>query len=60
MFDPVRLRLRKEGAMVRKEGVDFLFYHLMDALVEEYFRILSYIGERIDVIEYEVLEKQFQ
>lgn len=42
--------------MVRKEGVDFLFYSLMDALVEEYFHILSYIGERIDVIEYEVLE----
>ncbi|MBO1265990.1 magnesium/cobalt transporter CorA [Proteiniclasticum sp. SCR006] len=56
VFDPVRVRLRKESSMVRKEGVDFLFYSLMDALVEEYFHILSYIGERIDVIEYEVLE----
>ena len=41
VFDSVRVRLRKEGSMVRKEGVDFLFYHLMDALVEEYFHILA-------------------
>lgn len=56
VFDSVRTRLRKEGSMIRKENVDFLFYHLMDSLVEEYFRILAYIGERIDLIEYEVLE----
>lgn len=56
VFDSVRMRLRKEGSMLRKEGIDFLFYQLMNALVDEYFHILAYIGERIDLIEYEVLE----
>lgn len=55
VFDRVRSRLRKEGSLIRKEGVDFLLYNLVDSLVEGYFHTLEIMGEKIDVIEEKVI-----
>jgi magnesium transporter len=55
VFDGVRERLRKGKGRIRKAGSDYLAYALLDAVVDEYFLILETIGEKIEVVEEELL-----
>ena len=55
VFDPVRERIRKGKARIRKMGSDYLAYALMDAIVDSYFLILEGIGERVEDIEEELV-----
>ncbi|MFH1448040.1 MAG: magnesium and cobalt transport protein CorA, partial [Candidatus Micrarchaeota archaeon] len=55
VFDPVRERIRKGKIRVRKHGVDYLAYALMDAVVDNYFVILEKIGEKIEDLQQEVV-----
>jgi magnesium transporter len=55
-FDPIRERLRSGKGRMRKMGVDYLAYALIDALVDYYFVIAEEIGERIDTIDKKVLD----
>ena len=55
VFNGVRERLRKGKGRIRKAGGDYLAYALLDAVVDEYFLILETIGEKIEVVEEELL-----
>lgn len=56
VFDPVRKRIKAGNARIRKLGPDYLMYALIDAIVDHYFVVLSEIGERIEELEFEMLE----
>lgn len=56
VWDPVRERLRAEGARIRGKGADYLAYALIDAIVDNYFHILERIGDTVEELELEVLE----
>ncbi|MCK5508227.1 MAG: magnesium/cobalt transporter CorA, partial [Desulfobacterales bacterium] len=56
IFSSVRDRLRKGKGRLRKMGCDYLTYALMDAIVDNYFIILETIGEKIELLEEELLE----
>ncbi|WP_027721602.1 magnesium/cobalt transporter CorA [Maridesulfovibrio zosterae] len=56
IFDPVRKRLSKPKNKFRQNGPDYLFYTLIDCLLENYLKVIEGIGERIEEIEEEVLE----
>jgi len=51
IYIPLRNRLRDSKSAIRKEGSDFLAYQLIDLIVDNYFKVLEYIGERIEKIE---------
>lgn len=51
VFDHLRERLRKEKTKFRKSGADYLFYSLIDAVVDHYFLILEKLGDHIEDIE---------
>ncbi len=51
VFDPIRDRIRKGGTKIRKTGVDFLAYSMIDSIVDSYFHILEQIGEEIEELE---------
>ena len=51
IFEPIRERLRKGKGRIRKMGVDYLFYALLDAVVDNYFTILEKLGERLEGLE---------
>ncbi|MCS6918012.1 MAG: magnesium/cobalt transporter CorA [Chitinophagales bacterium] len=51
LFDPLRNRLATADSRLRKAGVDFLAYSLIDRIVDEYFVVLEQIGERIEALE---------
>lgn len=51
VFDPVREKLRGNKGKVRRMGPDYLLYSLIDMVVDNYFKIIERIGERVEEIE---------
>jgi magnesium transporter len=54
-FNTVREALRKGKGRIRRSGADYLAYTLIDAIVDHYFVILERLGERIEVLEEELI-----
>jgi magnesium transporter len=54
VFGHVRQRLTDPAARVRSSGADYLWYALLDAVVDQYAIVLSHLGERIEDVEDEV------
>ena len=50
-------RIRKQKARIRASGIDYLAYALLDCVVENYVFIVERLGEQIEDMEEEVLEK---
>jgi magnesium transporter len=55
VFGLIRDRLRSGRGRIRKMGADYLAYSLLDAVVDGYFVVLEKLGERIDLIEEELM-----
>ncbi len=56
-FDIIRARLRQAKGRVRKLGADYLFYALMDAVVDCYFDAIEKIGDKVEHIEEEIINE---
>ena len=57
VFDPIRERIRNNRGRIRKMGADYLAYALMDAIVDHYFILLEKIGDRVEILGEELVEK---
>ena len=55
VFDDLRNRLKNKGSLIRKSGADYLFYSLMDAIVDGYFDALETVGDKLDNLEERVM-----
>ncbi len=55
IFDPVRERIRNGKGRIRRMGADYLAYTLLDAVVDEYFPIMERLGDRMEVLEQELI-----
>jgi len=51
VFDQIRDRIRNAKGRIRKMGPDYLAYSLIDAIVDGYFTILEKLGEKIELLE---------
>ncbi|MFH1652978.1 MAG: magnesium/cobalt transporter CorA [Pseudomonadota bacterium] len=51
VFDNARERIRNGKGRMRKMGADYLYYSLIDAVVDNYFVVLEEIGDKIESIE---------
>lgn len=56
VWGPIRERLKRHGARLRTLGVDYLFYALLDAVVDHFFPILESYGQRLEELEELVLD----
>lgn len=54
-FDLIRTRIRQGKGRIRKFGADYLAYCLIDAVVDCYFDILEKVGDRIELLEEELI-----
>ncbi|MTI20342.1 magnesium/cobalt transporter CorA [Fulvivirga sp. RKSG066] len=55
LFDGLRTRLRSDpNSKARVRDVDYLFYRLIDTIVDSYYLIIENLGERIEDLEDEV------
>jgi len=57
VFDPVRERLRAGSGFIRKLGPDYLAYALLDAIIDHCFPILESVGDALEELEDQILEK---
>jgi len=58
VFGNVRSRIRNPEARIRSRGADYLWYALLDAIVDHYAVALSALGGRIEGLEDEVWSEE--
>ena len=51
IFDPLKERIRNGLGRWRNMEADYLFYALLDSIVDNYFVVLEDLGERIEILE---------
>lgn len=56
IFDGIRKRLQ-EGRQIRAMPSDYLAYALLDAVVDQYFLALEHLGDQIEALEDELIER---
>jgi magnesium transporter len=56
-LDPVRAQIREGLEELRKHGVDYLAYALIDAIVDRYFPVVQELSEQLEDLEAEVIER---
>ena len=54
VFNGVRQRIEQKSGRIRSRGADYLFFALLDALIDNYFIVLEHIEDRMDLLEEEV------
>ncbi len=57
VFDPIREKLKIGTHKIRLRGADYLFYSLIDVIVDSYFPVIEKLGERIEQIEEQLMQK---
>ena len=57
VFDAVRERLQRKSGRIRQRGPDYLAYALLDSVVDSYFHILEKVGDRLDYLETELINR---
>lgn len=55
VFNHIRERIKSGKGRIRQMGSDYLAYSLMDAIVDNYFVILERLGERIELLEEDLI-----
>tara|TARA_R110000796_G_scaffold88850_6_gene192023 strand:- start:95157 stop:96248 length:1092 start_codon:yes stop_codon:yes gene_type:complete len=56
VFNGVRERIKSKSGRIRSRGADYLFFALLDAVVDNYFVILEHINNKIEALEDEVYD----
>ncbi len=55
VFNPIRERLKISNTKLRDRGADYLCYAMLDLIVDNYFVVMEKLGDRIEVLEEEVV-----
>ncbi|UWX53617.1 magnesium/cobalt transporter CorA [Maribacter litopenaei] len=54
VFGGVRNRIEAKSGRIRTRGADYLFFALLDAIIDNYFLVLEQVNHRIEITEDEV------
>lgn len=57
VFDTIRQRLDNNLGIVRKKSINYLFYSLIDALVDNHFPIMNQISINFNSVEMEIIDQ---
>src|SRR5439155_22947929 len=57
VFDQLRHKLRMPNSKIRQSGADYICYTMLDLIVDNYFLVMEKLGERIELLEEEVIRK---
>lgn len=55
VFNPLREKLKVGNTRVRQNGPDFLFYALIDMIVDNYYIVMEKLGEKIEGLEEDIV-----
>lgn len=56
VFAQVRKRVREKAGRLRAQGADYLFYALLDLIIDQAFPALEVLGDRIEALEEAIME----
>lgn len=56
LFEPIFRRLENPKARMRKFGVDYFLYALLDLIVDHYFIAIDALNDKFEQLEHEVIE----
>jgi magnesium transporter len=54
VFDGVREKVKLNTSKVRQGGADFLYYILVDSIVDHYFLVMEKLAEKIELLEEDI------
>ena len=57
VFNPLREKIKVAGSKLRLSGADYLFYSLIDIIVDNYFLVMEMLGERIETLEEDIIRR---
>ena len=57
VFDQLRHKLRMPSSKIRQAGADYICYTMLDLIVDNYFVVMERLGERIELLEEEVIRR---
>ncbi|QDT13948.1 magnesium/cobalt transporter CorA [Alienimonas californiensis] len=56
-FDPLRERLKRKRGRSRDCGADYLFYALIDAVLDGYFPVVESLGDRLERLDQQISDR---
>ena len=60
VFDNLRDKIKVPGSKVRQNGADFLFYSLVDLIVDHFYVVMERLGEKIELLEEDIMRNPSQ
>jgi magnesium transporter len=57
VFNPLREKIKIAGSKIRQAGADYLFYSLIDMIVDHYFLVMEKLGDRIEALEEDITRR---
>ncbi len=57
VFDPLRGKINIAGSKLRQSKADYLFYSLIDMIVDNYFVVMEKFGEGIENLEEDIIRR---
>ncbi|CAF3295218.1 unnamed protein product [Rotaria socialis] len=55
IFEPIKNRIRQNKGRIRRSKIDYLFYSLMDRIVDQYMDVLDIIGTKVESIDHQLM-----
>src|ERR1700754_4509277 len=55
VFNPLRDRLKVSTSKIRQNGADFLYYALIDMIIDNYYVVMEKLGEKIEGLEEDIV-----
>lgn len=55
VFNSLRDKIKLAGSKVRQNGSDFLFYSLIDMIVDHFYVVMEKLGEKIETLEEDIM-----
>lgn len=55
VFNNLRVKLSADGSRIREKKADYLCYAMLDVIVDHYFLVMELLGEKIELIEEEII-----
>ncbi|CAF1039638.1 unnamed protein product [Adineta ricciae] len=56
LFDSIKNRIRQGKGRIRKSKVDYLFYSLVDVVVDHYMDVLDTMGSKVEAIDNQLMK----
>jgi magnesium transporter len=57
VFDSLREKLKINSSKVRQNDADFLFYSLLDCIVDRYYDVMEKLGNRVEELEEDIIRR---